>query len=70
MPITIGVFIDPSVFPTDDGSKPRSNRSVEYDTLSDDYSRFLLDEILPEVGKTYNLADDRMSRSNSNGILL
>ena len=36
----------------DDGS---SNRSYEYDTLSDQYARFLLDEILPEVETTVRL---------------
>jgi len=34
-----------------------NNRSFEYDTLSDQYARFLLEEILPEVGKSYNLSD-------------
>ena len=47
MPVTVGVFIQPGTF--DDG---RSNRSFEYDTLSDQYARFLLEEILPEVEKT------------------
>ena len=36
-----------------------SNRSFEYDTLSDQYARFLLEEILPEVGKDYKLTDKR-----------
>jgi enterochelin esterase-like enzyme len=45
---------------TKPGEKPKkrpgaSNRSFEYDTLSDQYSRFLLEEILPEVSKRYNL---------------
>ena len=64
MPVTIGLFIDPGH--VDDellGEKPRwsltpSNRSVEYDTLSDAYARFLLDEILPELGKRYHLSAD------------
>ena len=47
MPVTVGVFIQPGTF--DDG---KSNRSFEYDTLSDQYARFLLDEALPEVEKT------------------
>ena len=46
MPVTIGIFIQPGVF---DGG--RSNRSVEYDTLSPKYSEMLLTEILPEVAK-------------------
>jgi len=59
MPLTIGIFINPGVIPSAaPGEQPRRNRSFEYDTLSDQYARFLLDEILPEVGKQYRLTDD------------
>ena len=59
MPVTIGVFINPGVIPTTGpGQRPRRNRSFEYDTLSDQYARFLLEEILPEVGKTYKLTEN------------
>ena len=58
MPVTIGIFIAPGNFPaTEPGGKPRSNRSVEYDTPDNTYARFLLEEILPEVGKQYKLTD-------------
>lgn len=71
MPVTIGVFIQPGVFPNPNGKgKPRSNRSFEYDSLGDLYARFLLEEILPEVGKSYNLTDDPGMRAicgNSSG---
>jgi enterochelin esterase-like enzyme len=30
-----------------------SNRSFEYDSMSDQYARFLIDELLPEVAKKY-----------------
>lgn len=64
MPVTIGIFIDPGAYPpTQEGERERSNRSVEYDTLSDDYARFVLDEILPEVGKSYTLTDDSQGRA-------
>ena len=64
MPVTIGIFINPGVFPPEkEGDKPRSNRSFEYDTLSDQYARLLLEEILPEVGTTYNLTDDPDGRA-------
>lgn len=63
MPVTIGVFINPGVFPAQDGQKQRSNRSFEYDTLSDQYARFLEKEILPEVGKQYNLRQDAAGRA-------
>ena len=59
MPVTIGIFINPGVVPpAREGQEARKNRSFEYDTLSDQYARFLLEEILPEVGKKYNLTDD------------
>ena len=60
MPVTVGVFIMPGIL--DDGNP---NRSFEYDTLSDQYARFLLDEILPEVEKTVNLRHDPASRAIS-----
>jgi enterochelin esterase family protein len=59
MPVTIGVFINPGTFPpTQEGQRGRSNRSVEYDSLGDAYARFLLEEIIPEVQKSYKLTDD------------
>ena len=48
MPVTIGIFINPGQASAETG---RRNRSFEYDTLSDQYARFLEKEILPEVGK-------------------
>ena len=60
MPVTVGIFIQPGVFA--DG---RANRSFEYDTLSDQYARFLLEEILPEVEKTVKLRHDAASRAIS-----
>lgn len=59
MPPTIAVFINPG----HDKSKPRqngkhSNRGFEYDSLGDRYVRFLLEEIIPEVKKRYNISDD------------
>jgi len=64
MPVTIGIFINPGTFPgAKEGDKPRSNRSLEYDTLSDQYARFLEAEILPEVAKDYNLRKDPAGRA-------
>src|SRR5882762_8255629 len=63
MPVIVGIFINPGeVPPAEPGQKPRSNRSFEYDSLGDQYARFLLEEILPEVGKKYNLTKDPESR--------
>ncbi len=68
MPVTIGIFIDPGhkkeQLPEKPGWQPQpENRSFEYDTLSDQYARFLLDEILPEVAKSYKLTDDPEQRA-------
>ena len=71
MPVTIGIFINPGVFPSaDPKQKGRSNRSFEYDSLGDLYARFLLEEVLPEVSKEYNLTTDPEGRAicgNSSG---
>src|SRR5262249_62025182 len=65
MPVTIGIFINPGVVPaTNKNEKPRANRSFEYDTLSDQYARFLEKEMLPEVAKSYNLRKDAAGRAN------
>ncbi len=63
MPVTIGIFINPGNFPSSGSEKPRSNRSFEYDTLSDQYVNFLEKEILPEVGKEYQLRQDAAGRA-------
>jgi enterochelin esterase-like enzyme len=60
IPVTVGIFIQPGT--RADGS---ANRSFEYDTLSDQYARFLLEEILPEVEKTVKLRHDAASRAIS-----
>lgn len=65
LPVIIGIFINPG---HKNESLPENawranNRSFEYDTLSDQYARFLLEEILPEVGKTYKLTDDPEQRA-------
>ena len=67
MPVTIGIFITPGqrgdTFPDSIGTGNPNNRSVEYDSLGDAYARFLVDELLPEVGKTYNLTKDPEGRA-------
>lgn len=59
MPVTIGVFVNPGRFVGDNPEGPARNRSTEYDSMTDQYSRFLLEEIIPEVRKTYRITDDR-----------
>jgi len=71
MPVTIAIFINPgNVPPAKPGDKGRSNRSYEYDSLSDEYPRFLLEEILPYVKTKYNISsnpDDRAIGGISSG---
>ena len=50
------------------------NRSFEYDAVSDDYARFLVDEMLPHVAKTHGLTlstdpNDRAIAGNSSGAI-
>ena len=73
MPVTIGIFINPGVMPALSADQQgRYNRSYEYDALGDRYARFLIEEILPEVAKNYNLSTDPNDRaiagSSSGGI--
>ena len=54
MPITIGIFIDFS---------SQADRSMEYDTLGDRYARFVIEEVLPAVSKSYKLTKDPEGRA-------
>jgi len=66
VPVMIGIFLDPGVVLaplSSPGAASRPNRSFEYDSPTDQYARFLLEEILPEVGKKYSLAQDGNSRA-------
>ena len=74
MPVTIGLFINPGMHGDTlpkDGWKA-DNRSVEYDTVSDQYARFLLEEMLPQLAKQYKFTDQAAGRgicgSSSGGI--
>ncbi len=68
MPVTIAILIDPGVLKAPaPGQTDRLNRSYEYDALSDRYTRFLLEEILPEVAKQYKLSTDPNDRAISGG---
>jgi enterochelin esterase-like enzyme len=64
IPVMIQVFIAPG------NVGEKKMRSIEYDTVSDKYARFLRDEILPEVYAKYNVRKDSYSRGiagNSSG---
>lgn len=64
MPVTIGIFINPGVLPAaSENQQSRYNRSYEYDALGDRYARFLIEEILPEVSRRYQLSSDPNDRA-------
>lgn len=66
MPVTIAVLIAPGVVPAPGGGQAvRFHRSHEYDAVNDRYARFLLEEMLPEVGKSYRLTNDPNLRAIS-----
>jgi enterochelin esterase-like enzyme len=64
IPVAIYLFIDPG---TVDG---KAMRSIQYDTVSDRYPKFLRDEVLPEIYAKYNIRKDGYSHAiagNSSG---
>ena len=67
IPVTIGIFITPghrgTEFPDRIGTGNPDNRDREYDVLDDRYARFIIDEMLPEVGARYNLTQDPAGRA-------
>ncbi|MBS1811678.1 MAG: SMP-30/gluconolactonase/LRE family protein [Acidobacteria bacterium] len=65
LPPLIGIFVDPGVLPvaSEVTQMNRFNRINEYDSLDDRYSRFLIEELIPEVAKKYNLSKDPNDRA-------
>lgn len=57
IPPMVHVLIAPGFAPD-----AKAMRSVEYDTVSDRYNRFLMEEVLPQVEKVYKLRQDGYSR--------
>ena len=50
IPPLIGLFIKPGVVPAaNENALPRFNRSYEYDSVTDTYSQFLIEEFLPAI---------------------
>ena len=82
LPMMAAIFVSPGDTPLAPGEPPRKrpdgrpasarNRSVEYDTMSDTYSKFLLEEIFPLARKHLVITDDPEGRgicgSSSGGI--
>jgi predicted esterase len=81
MPPVIGIFVNPGVLPAVKPANPapdavaplgRYERVFEYDSLSDRFSRFLLEELVPAVAVKYNLsksADDHAVAGVSTGAV-
>jgi sugar lactone lactonase YvrE/enterochelin esterase-like enzyme len=67
MPVTIGVFVTPGRIKSADTNNAldRFNRSYEYDGLGDNYARFLLEELLPDVERKLT-SDGRVIRLSTN----
>jgi len=60
LPVTICLFVNPGNN-TKDYPEDRfrsSNRADEYDVLDDRYATLLIDEIIPELKKKYNISND------------
>lgn len=76
MPVTIGIFVNPGHKGTEQPENrwKGSNRSFEYDTLSDQYAKFIHDELLPHIVEQYQLnvssdpADVAICGASSGGI--
>ena len=59
VPPMIAIFVDPGVMPAlSDEAQNRYERIFEYDSLTPRFANFLIDELVPEVGKSYNLSKD------------
>lgn len=73
LPPLIGIFVDPGVLPAlNDRAQSRFERVFEYDSLSDRYSRFLLEELIPAVAARWPLSsnpDDRALSGVSTGAV-
>lgn len=79
IPPMVLVFVAPGYLGDVDLAKFQTNaewnrmRSIQYDTVNDDYNKMLTTELLPEVEKRYKLRSDGYSRGaagqSSGGIL-
>lgn len=66
MPVTIAILISPGTTPAPGpDQQARFHRSYEYDAVTGRYAKFLGEEVIPEVGKRYNLTSDPNLRAIS-----
>ncbi|HYS46926.1 MAG TPA: alpha/beta hydrolase-fold protein [Rhizomicrobium sp.] len=68
IPPTLGIFITPGNtgtehYPDNLGTGNPNHRAPEYDAVNDSYARFLTEEMLPEVAKSYKFTDDPKRRA-------
>jgi len=57
IPVIIQILVSPGM------ANGRRMRSIEYDTMTDTYVKFIRDEIVPEVAKKYKLRQDGYSHA-------
>ncbi|MFT4074490.1 MAG: alpha/beta hydrolase-fold protein [Asticcacaulis sp.] len=66
IPPTLGVFVTPGNvsehYPDNLGMNNPDHRAEEYDAVSDDYGRMVIEELLPEVAKSYAFTNDPKKR--------
>ena len=65
LPPMVHVMISPATVAAPNQPNRRSLRSIQYDTVSNLFGRYLMEEVLPEVEKVYKLRPDGYSRAIS-----
>jgi enterochelin esterase family protein len=78
IPVTIGVFINPGHTPSQPESSSTNwgdsinNRVTEYNELNDHYANLIINELMPVLGKAWNISknpDDRAIAGASSGAI-
>jgi gluconolactonase len=63
VPPMAGIFLDPGVLPVPSAEmQARVNRHLEYDAITDRFSRFLIEELIPFVERYHPLSADPNDR--------
>jgi len=65
MPVTIGLFVNPGHAGKAPPETPwqSDQRSYEYDSTTEKYSRFIVEEMIPELEKGYTVSSDPKARA-------
>jgi enterochelin esterase family protein len=65
MPVTLGLFINPGHAGKSAPDSPwqSDNRSYEYDSLTEKYSRFIIEEMIIELEKTHDVSSNPKHRA-------